>query len=127
MKLGILTASILTLPAICVAEQTVRFDRDVRPILSDRCFHCHGPNEHDRQADLRLDRAEGPDGGYRVLDGSQAIKPGSIADSAVWYRLTTEDDDMMPPPDSSKPTLRPPRACSWVNQVGQPMVHASGD
>ncbi|MFV1981077.1 MAG: PSD1 and planctomycete cytochrome C domain-containing protein, partial [Rhodothermia bacterium] len=88
-----------------MAEQTILFNRDVRPILSDRCFHCHGPNEHDRQANLRLDQAEGPEGAHRTLDGSQAIKPGSIADSEVWYRLTTEDDDRMPPPDSSKKPL----------------------
>ena len=76
-----------------MAGQTVRFNRDVRPILSDRCFQCHGPDEHDRQADLRLDQAEGPDGAYRAFDGSQAIKPGSISDSAVWYRITAENDE----------------------------------
>jgi hypothetical protein len=105
MKLTLIACCMLALPVICMAEQTVLFNRDVRPILSDRCFHCHGPNEHDRQADLRLDQAEGPDGAYRALDGSQAIKPGSIADSQVWHRLTTEDHDVMPPPDSGKKPL----------------------
>ncbi len=105
MKSAFIVFGILALPAICTAQQTIRFNRDVRPILSDRCFPCHGPNENDRQADLRLDRAEGPDGAYRMLDGSQAIKPGSLADSAVWYRLSTEDDDVMPPPDSSEKPL----------------------
>jgi hypothetical protein len=100
-----IASGILVSPVICMAEQTVLFNRDVRPILSDRCFQCHGPNEHDRQADLRLDQADGPEGAYRTLDGSQAIKPGSLADSQVWYRLTTEDDDRMPPPDSSKKPL----------------------
>ena len=119
MKSGLIVFSILALPAICMADPNVRFNRDVRPILSDRCFHCHGPNEHDRQADLRLDRAEGPDGAYRELDGSQAIKPGSIADSAIWYRLTTEDDDGMPPPDSSKRPLTDRRKAiikRWIEE-----------
>ncbi len=103
MKFGLIAFCCLAMPAIGMAEATIRFNRDVRPILSDRCFHCHGPNEHDRQADLRLDQADGPDGPI-ALDG-QAIKPGSIADSELWYRLTTEDDDVMPPPDSSKKPL----------------------
>ncbi len=105
MKLGLIASSILVLPMTGMAEQPVHFDRDVRPILSGRCFHCHGPNEHDRQADLRLDRAEGPDGAYRTIDGSQAVKPGAIAESEVWHRITAEDDDIMPPPDSSEKPL----------------------
>ena len=105
MKVTLIAFGVLALPAICMAEQPVSFNRDVRPILSDRCFHCHGPDEEDRQADLRLDLAGGPDGAYRTLDDSQAIKPGSIEDSAIWYRITSEDDDAMPPPDSSKQPL----------------------
>ena len=102
MKVTLIAFAMLTMPLSGLAQQTVNFSRDVRPILSDRCFQCHGPNEHDRQADLRLDQADGPVGAYRTLDGSQAIKPGSLADSAIWYRLTTESDDVMPPPDSNK-------------------------
>ncbi|MDP6558123.1 MAG: DUF1553 domain-containing protein [Pirellulaceae bacterium] len=105
MKVLLIAIGILAVPVICVAEQTVNFNRDVRPILSDRCFQCHGPAENDREADLRLDQANGPEGAYRTLDESRAIKPGSIEDSALWYRITTEDDDVMPPPDSSKQPL----------------------
>jgi hypothetical protein len=96
MKLGLIASIVLSLPAVCMAEQTIQFNRDVRPILSDRCFHCHGPNEHDRQAGLRLDKVDGPNG------AAQVIEPGSLEDSELWYRLTSEDDDVMPPPDSSK-------------------------
>jgi hypothetical protein len=99
MRLAFITAGILALPAISAAEPTISFNRDVRPILSDRCFQCHGPNEHDRQADLRLDQAEGEAGAYR------AIEPGSIEDSELWVRITSEDDDVMPPPDSHKKPL----------------------
>ena len=99
MKLGLIASIVLSLPAVCMAEQTIQFDRDVRPILSDRCFHCHGPNEHDRQAGLRLDKVDGPNG------ASQVIEPGSLLDSDLWYRITSEDDDVMPPPDSSKKPL----------------------
>ena len=59
-------------------EQQVSFNRDVRPLFSNRCFHCHGPDEHDRKGKLRLDRADGPDGAYRVRGGTQAIKPGRL-------------------------------------------------
>lgn len=99
MKLPLIAFCIVALPAICIAEQTINFNRDVRPILSDRCFQCHGPNEHDRQGDLRLDQAEGPSGAY------QSIEPGSIEDSSLWYRIISEDDDVMPPPDSNKKPL----------------------
>jgi multidrug efflux pump subunit AcrA (membrane-fusion protein) len=106
MKSGrILCIVSLLLPVVCAAEEPVLFDRDVRPILSDRCFHCHGPNEHDRQAELRLDKADGPEGAYRTLYGTQPIKPGSLEESELWYRVNSEDDDVMPPPDSSKQPL----------------------
>ena len=68
MKPALLASCILALPGVGLAEQTIRFDRDVRPILSDRCFHCHGPNEHDRQGELRLDRADGPSGAYQAIE-----------------------------------------------------------
>ncbi len=99
MKSAIVALGVLAFPLLGVAEEKIHFGRDIRPILSDRCFHCHGPNEHDRQAGFRLDRAEGPEGAYQV------IEPGSAEDSTLWYRVTAEDDDRMPPPDSSKKPL----------------------
>jgi len=105
MQATLIAFGILAVPVIGMAESPIDFNRDVRPILSDRCFQCHGPGKQDRQANLRLDQATGSEGAYRTLRGSAAIKPGSVEESALWYRLTTEGEDMMPPPDSSKQPL----------------------
>jgi len=94
-----------SVPIGVLANEPVHFNRDVRPILSDRCFQCHGPNEHDRQASLRLDQADGPQGAHRTLYGTQAIKPGSLEESEFWYRVNSEDGDVMPPPDAHKKPL----------------------
>lgn len=85
--------------AISVAEQReIDFARDIRPLLSNACFQCHGPDEESREADLRLDTAEGA---YRDLGGYQAIKPHAADASALVARITTTDvDERMPPPDS---------------------------
>ena len=92
---------LLSCPALSAAESS--FNAEVRPLLSDRCFACHGPDSHDRKGNLRLDRADGEDGAYRTHKGSTAIKPGSIEDSELWYRITTDDpDEVMPPPKSHK-------------------------
>lgn len=86
--------------------EAIRFNRDVRPILSDRCFHCHGPDKQNRQANLRLDQAEGEQGAYRFRDGVQGLKPGDLKKSKVWHRITTDDEnDIMPPVDSHKDPL----------------------
>jgi hypothetical protein len=89
-----------------VADAAVSFNRDVRPMMSDRCFHCHGPDAHERKAKLRLDQTEGEQGAYRVKDGIASITSGGPEASAVWHRITTEDsDDVMPPPDAHKKAL----------------------
>lgn len=83
------------------AESTVSFNRDIRPILADRCFACHGPDGGAREAELRLDKPDGPDGAHAA-----AIKPGSIDESELWQRITSDDEDIrMPPPSAKKPTL----------------------
>ena len=74
----------------------VSFNRDIRPILSDNCFFCHGPDASHRQADLRLDVREDA-----VAAG--AIVPGKPAESTLVARINTTDvDELMPPPDSHK-------------------------
>ena len=83
--------------------EKVDFNKDIRPILSDRCFHCHGPDEEHRKGHLRLDITTGKDGAYRNYKGSQAITPGQPQKSEVWQRIITDDeDDIMPPIDSHK-------------------------
>ena len=81
----------------------VSFNRDVFPILSDRCFTCHGPDAKVRKAKLRLDRADGVDGAYRTHEGATAIKPRSLKESQLWYRITTDDVDEVMPPPSARP------------------------
>ncbi len=71
--------------------QGIDFARDVLPILSDRCFACHGPDEEARKGDLRLDRRE---------TALAAIRPGDADDSALIARITAQDDGQMPPPES---------------------------
>ena len=78
----------------------LEFNRDVRPILSDKCFACHGFDAKTRKAGLRLDTEEGA---YSLKDGVQAIKPGALQESEVWHRITHDDEDeLMPPPESNK-------------------------
>lgn len=86
-------ASEQTLPS----EAPVSFQGDIRPILADHCFACHGPDAQHRQANLRLDVAE-------KVQQAEAIVPGDLERSKVWERIVSEDTDaMMPPPDFHKP------------------------
>ncbi|MBM4094341.1 MAG: DUF1549 domain-containing protein, partial [Planctomycetes bacterium] len=77
----------------------VEFDKDVRPILADRCFSCHGPDALHREADLRLDT---PEGMFAQADDDAAIvKPGDLEHSLVWQRISADDEtERMPPLDS---------------------------
>jgi hypothetical protein len=80
------------------AAERVSFNLQVRPILSDRCWSCHGPDENKRKAKLRLDTKEGA---LAETDGYFIIKPGEPEKSEVYRRLTSSDaDEQMPPPDS---------------------------
>jgi hypothetical protein len=90
------------IPVNCWGDEIgkVRFDRDIKPILSDRCFFCHGPDTEHREADLRLDQKEAA---FAVRDETAAIVAGDLAASELWNRISSEDEStMMPPPDSNK-------------------------
>ncbi len=83
-----------------LAENSVKFNRDVRPILSENCFTCHGPDAKARKADLRLDLESAA---LSDLGGYQAIQPGSPEQSELIARIETSDpDDVMPPPKTGK-------------------------
>ena len=92
---------------LCAAESPrparIEFNRDVRPILSENCFACHGFDPKHREADLRLDTFEGA---TMDREGSRGIVPGDLAKSDVWQRVISSDkDELMPPPKSHKPPL----------------------
>ncbi|WKN45611.1 DUF1553 domain-containing protein [Tunicatimonas pelagia] len=77
------------------------FNFHVKPILSDRCFACHGPDQNHQEADLRLDT---PEGAFAALAESEghAIVPGDLAKSVAYQRVISDDpDDVMPPPESN--------------------------
>ena len=104
----IVGAVILQAGALRVAaqEDVVSYNRDIRPLLSDRCFACHGPDDATREADLRLDVSEGDLSPFHERDGQQVLKSGEPEASELWKRLTTTDPSLqMPPPDSIKKPL----------------------
>ncbi|GAB4142567.1 MAG: DUF1553 domain-containing protein [Planctomycetaceae bacterium] len=78
----------------------VNFDRDIRPILSDKCFTCHGPDNTKRKADLRLDTKSGL---FSMRDDGPVVQSGQPLKSLLYQRITTNDSDLkMPPADSGK-------------------------
>src|SRR5574339_343677 len=80
----------------------VDFNFEIRPILSDRCFKCHGPDEKSRKANLRLDLS---DSAFALRDkksATRAVVPGKPDQSEIVRRITSTDpDEQMPPPDSN--------------------------
>lgn len=96
---------------------TVQFNRDIRPILSQNCFACHGPDPAARKEGLRLDQEDGLFGDRK---GGKAVIKGDPKKSLLYQRITTDDeDDIMPPPKSHKPPLKPAQReliRKWIEQ-----------
>jgi hypothetical protein len=95
-------ACVAAIAAAATAAEPLDFNRDIRPLLSDRCFACHGPDAEDRHAGLRLDLREAA---TATLDsGATAVVPGDAATSELVQRITSTDPDVvMPPPHVGKP------------------------
>src|SRR5687768_12175609 len=95
---------ILSLPALAAEvplPEKPQYNRDVRPILADACFRCHGFDKNTRKADRRLDTLEGATAAND--DGAKAIVPGHPELSQMIARLATDDpDDVMPPKKEAK-------------------------
>jgi hypothetical protein len=78
------------------------FNYDVKPILSDKCFACHGPDQSKQKGGLRLDTEEGAYAALKSAKGTHAIVPGDLAGSVVYTRLISQDPELqMPPPASN--------------------------
>ncbi len=99
--------------------EVIEFNRDVRPILSDNCFFCHGPDKNKREADLRLDTAEGLFGGGAPQNHAGVVTPKSLEQSALYERITTSAPEQRMPPVESGKELSPRDVAvlkKWIEQ-----------
>ena len=97
--------------------EKVDFDRDIRPILSDRCYLCHGPDAGTREADLRLDMRD---------EALSVLSPGKPDDSELLRRILSEDvDEIMPPPESNLALTQQERELmvAWIEQGAEWKQH----
>jgi hypothetical protein len=96
--------------------EKIEFNRDVRPILSDNCYFCHGPDKNHRKADLRLDTKAGF---FTVIDDATPVVPGNVEKSELFRRITTHDEDDHMPPKKSGKTLSDGQIAiikKWIEQ-----------
>lgn len=92
-----------TLLAESVAKsEPINFDRDIRPILSNTCYTCHGPDSNKRATDVRFDQR---DGLFAELDEASVVLPGKPEQSELFLRITSEDADVRMPPADEKQQL----------------------
>ena len=106
-------------------EKPVDFNRDIRPILSDNCFKCHGPEEDGRQGNLRLDSKENL---FADRDGYRIVVPGSSATSRLYQRVSSKERRM--PPASSGINLTPKQIellREWIDQGAKWQSHWAFD
>lgn len=109
-----------------VTPSRIDYNFDIKPILSDRCYKCHGPDNSTRKAKLRLDLEDSAKG--KLEGGRQVIKPGDFEKSELYRRITTMDpDDRMPPPESNL-SLDPGEIsliAGWIEEGAQWRKHWS--
>jgi len=114
--------SLLEVVSVTADDRPITFNRDIRPILSDKCLHCHGADENSREGELRLDDAQDvriDRGGYRV------IVAGKPQESELLRRIVTNDEDERMPPDNNK-QLSPPETeliRRWIQQGAKYQDH----
>src|SRR5207248_3317014 len=107
------------------AAEPLTFNRDIRPILAENCFACHGPDRGQRKANLRLDNDSDA---YADRDGTHIVVPGKPEASELYRKLTTTDTKKrMPPPKFGKaPTSQQVELIRrWIEQGGQWEQHWS--
>ena len=119
-----LLATVLAASALPVFAETRSFNQDIRPILSDKCFACHGSDAKHRKGELRLDTQDGAFG--KAESGAVAIKPGDPKGSELWARINaTDEDEIMPPPKSHKTIsdAEKVRIREWIEQGAKYQKH----
>ena len=96
----VLLLTLAASPLCQVLADEIDFDRDIQPILSDKCYACHGPDEKQRKANLRLDLKASA---LAKRDGYLIISPGQPSQSQLYQRITADlEQDLMPPPHSER-------------------------
>ncbi|MEM9353970.1 MAG: DUF1553 domain-containing protein [Planctomycetota bacterium] len=108
--------AVLSVAPLAAAEAEIEFNRDIRPLLSDKCFQCHGPDDQTREAGLRLDTAEGA---FEDLGGYAAFVPNNTEQSEALVRIHSDDEYLqMPPPESNLVLTDEEKAklTEWVRQ-----------
>ena len=105
------------------AAEPVDFNRDIRSVLANTCFKCHGPDEAERQADLRFDTREGA---MADLNGHSAIVPGQPEESEILQRITSLNPEMMMPPPGAGRRVTPQEVDlfrRWIAEGAHYSVH----
>jgi hypothetical protein len=123
-SLSIFGLAVFSLGAVQAADEVI-FNRDVRPILSEKCFSCHGFDPKTREADLRLDTFAGATANN---DGARAIVPGDLSKSEAWLRInSTDEEEMMPPKKAHKTLSAADKAVlkKWIEQGAKYQKHWS--
>ena len=102
----------------------IDYNRDIRPILSNHCYACHGPDINKVKSGLQLNSAKAA---YKELkSGERAIVPGDLVESALVYHIESDDaDELMPPAKTNKPLSKHKIAMlkKWIKQGGEFAEH----
>ena len=102
----------------------IRFNRDIRPILSDKCFQCHGPDATQAQGETAARQREGATA--PAASGSPAIVPGKLDESELYRRVSSTDlDEQMPPPKTGKPLTAAEiqKLKTWIEEGAEYEAH----
>lgn len=116
---------LFALPSVSNADDKISFNRDVRPILSDRCFHCHGPDSKNQDSEFRLDNQENA---LADLGGYFGIVPGNLDKSELHKRIRSKNpEETMPPPEAVRQLTDGERDVldKWIKQGAEYDVHWS--
>ncbi len=126
VALALMTSGCQKSGRISGASDSVDFNLHIRPILSDRCFKCHGPDANQRKSNLRLDTREGALAALKDNPSAHVIVPGSAGESEVYLRISTRDTSILMPPPASNLKLAEEEIQiikEWINQGAKYKKH----
>ena len=119
-----LLSVVVVLACLTAQGQSVEFNQQIRPLLSNKCFACHGPDANQREAGLRLDLEASATA--KLASGARAIVPGDLNQSEIWQRINSEDEfSRMPPKEHSNPLSSAEKQLikQWIQQGAKYQIH----